>query len=167
MTDRRSERLISTPWFSTSTLWFSAQFGTLLVAGPVFATLVAGLGAAARSARQRLVPRLKSAGAAMAATLASGLLFAWLKALPNEFEWVWQAFVLTATVAAYCAVRGGLIFASRVLASQRVDRAWVDSMLRDARTRVISASAVALIVQVIGHQQWGLLCCVLLPVYCV
>ncbi len=160
MLDRRSDGL-------TPTLWFSAQFGALFVVGPVFATLVAGLGAAARSPKRRLGPRLKSAWPAMVATLASGLLFVRLNQLPNEFERVWQAFVLTATVFAYFAVRGLVTFAQLSIASRTVDRSWIGATLSDVRTGVITASAVALIVQVISHHQFGLLCFVLLPLYCV
>ena len=59
MTDRRSEDL-------TSILWFSAQFGTLLVVGPIFATLVAVLGASTR-AKHRSGPRTIYTGSAAAA----------------------------------------------------------------------------------------------------
>ena len=155
MTERRSEDL-------TSTLWFSAQFGALLVAGPVFATLVAAAGAATR-AKLRSGPRALSTGGAAVAALTSGLLFEWLVAVPNTFEWVWQACVVMATVAAYCAVTTGVTFVSR--SSAPFDKSWMPPALREVRNCVMAASAVSLLVDGISNYQWGLLAFMLLPLY--
>ena len=104
---------------------------------------------------------------AVAITVTSGLLFNRLVKVPNVSEWVWQAFVLTATVVAYGAVAACVTFASRSIASRSVDRSWMDTTLRDARNGVITASAVALLVHAVSHHQWGLLGFFVLPLYCV
>jgi diguanylate cyclase (GGDEF)-like protein/PAS domain S-box-containing protein len=157
MTDRRSDDL-------TSILWFSSQFGALLVAGPIFATLVAVLGAATR-AKHRSGPRAFSAGSAAAAALASGLLYNRLAAVPNAFEWVWQACVVLATVVSYCAVNASVTFVSRSIRSRSLDRSWMETIPRDARNYVMAASAVALLLDSISNYQWGLLAFLLLPLY--
>ncbi len=158
MTDRRSEDL-------TSILWFCAQFGALLVVGPIVATLVAALGVATRNPRYRSDPRALVTSDAVIATLASGLVFNWLVAMPNTFEWVWQACVVTATVATYCAVSALVTFVSRSITSRQIDRSWMDTILLDARHCVMAASAVSLLVDGISHHQWGLLAFLLLPMY--
>ena len=158
MTDRRSEDL-------TSILWFCAQFGVLMVVGPIFATLVAGLGAATRNPKYRSDPRALATSNAVVATFVSGLLFGWLEAMPNTFEWVWQACVVTATVTAYCAVSACVAFLSRSVTSRQIDSSWKDTILHDARNCLMAASAVALLVDGISNYQWGLLAFLLLPLY--
>ena len=107
MSHRRPEGL-------TPPLWFAAQFGTLLLLGPILATLVAGIGAATRHIIQghRFVPGLVSTATVMVATLASGLLFKRFGGMPRqfelEFEWVWQTLLVAATVTGYCAVKAVL-----------------------------------------------------------
>jgi diguanylate cyclase (GGDEF)-like protein/PAS domain S-box-containing protein len=160
MTERRTESLIAT-------LWFSAQFGALLVMGPIFATLVAGVGAAAHSAKDPIGPRALSIGSAVVASFTSGLLFNLLVGMPHTFESVWQAAVVMATVAVYCAINAGVIAVSRWFTTRSVDAAWKEALLRDARNCLLSASVVVLIIQAISHHQWGLLGFVLLPLYCV
>src|SRR5688572_13593114 len=160
MTDRRSETL-------TSTLWFSTQFGTLLVAGPLFATLVAGIGVAIRIARHQSDPRALSTWTPVIAAVTSGLLFNWLVAMPNIFEWVWQACVVTATVVLYCAVTAGVAYLTRSSTSRPVDETWKETTLRDARNSLMAASAVALLVHAATHHHWEPLVFLLLPVYCV
>ena len=161
MSPRRPEGL-------TPPLWFSAQFGTLLLLGPVPATLVAGAGSTARGIRERrLVPGLLSTATVTVATLASGLLFARFGGMPRQFElafeWVWQTLLVTATVACYCAVKGGLTFASRSIVSQSVDRSWMRTTVHDLRNCAVGAGATMLIVQAITHQLWGPLSFLVLP----
>src|SRR5688572_26660105 len=160
MTDRRSESL-------TSTLWFSTQFGMLLVAGPLFATLVAGLGTAIRITRYQSDPRALATWSLVAAAVASGLLFNWLVAMPNFFAWVWLAFVVAATVVAYCAVTAAVSSLGQSRSSRPSDERWKEAARRDARNSLMAASAVALLVHAVSHQQWEPLAFLLLPVYCV
>src|SRR5262245_56496489 len=96
----------------TPPLWFSVQFGALLLMGPVPATLVAGVGSIARSSakERRFNADVMTTATLMVATLASGLLFNWLVKMPGQLEWVWQAVLVGAVVVGYCAVKGGLTF---------------------------------------------------------
>ena len=137
--------------------------------GPVPATLVAGVGSVARRSvkERKFNPDLITTATLMVATLASGLLFNWLFKMPGQLEWVWQAVLVGATVVAYCAVKGGLTFASRSIASRSVDRSWVQTTLHDVPNCVISASAAAFIVQALSHHLWGLLIFLVLPLYVV
>jgi PAS domain-containing protein len=157
MTDRRSGGL-------TSTLWLSTQFGTLSVVGSAFASLLGGPAAARRAAKQQFGPHHLSTMTATAAALVCGLVLNRLIRVPSPFEWVWQAGVVMAAVAVYCAVKGRMTFATMSLAS-RSDTSWMDTALRDSRNAVMVASAAALLVQAMSHQQWGLLAFVLLPLY--
>src|SRR5262245_51788628 len=99
----------------TPPLWFSVQFGVLLLMGPVPATLVAGVGSVTRRSvkERKFNPDLIPTATLMVATLASGLFFNWLVKMPGQLEWVWQTVLVGATVVAYCAVKGGLTFVSR------------------------------------------------------
>jgi diguanylate cyclase (GGDEF)-like protein/PAS domain S-box-containing protein len=159
MTDRRSEGL-------TSPLWFSVQFGALVILGYLPATVVAGIGAA--------TPRLKADGVrasvaptvtAMAAMLVSGLLFNRLARTSNISLWIWQACVVAATVAAYCAVTQGLTIAWKSIASRSLDRAWRNVSIRDLRNCLIGASAAVLIVYALSHRQLESLPFIVLPLY--
>jgi diguanylate cyclase (GGDEF)-like protein/PAS domain S-box-containing protein len=159
VTDRRSEGL-------TSPLWFSVQFGALLLLGFLPATVVAGVGAATRRILEHGVrPSVAPTATVMAAALVSGLLFTWLGGMPNTYVWVWQACVVALTVAAYCAVTGGVTFASRSFASKSIDRSWMETTFRDLRNCVISASAAVLIVHAISDRQWQLVTFMVLPLY--
>jgi diguanylate cyclase (GGDEF)-like protein/PAS domain S-box-containing protein len=108
-----------------------------------------------------------STATVMVATFASGLLFNRFGGMPRQFElafeWVWQTILIAATVAGYCAVKGGLTFASRSIVSRSADRSWMQTTLHDLRTCAIGASAVLLIVQAITHQLWGPLSFLMLP----
>src|SRR5688500_19825409 len=111
MTDRRSEGL-------TSPLWFSVQFGALLLVGYLPASLIAGVGAVTHRIKEHGIRlSLVPTATVMVAAFAAGLLFDWLRGMPNAFVWVWQAFVVAATVVAYCAITGFLTFVSRSIAS--------------------------------------------------
>ena len=151
----------------TPPLWFSVQFGALLVLGPLAATFVAGIGSATRSSikERRFSPDLVSTATVMVAALASGFLFNRLAGMPGQIEWVWQAVLVGATVASYCAVKGGLTFASRSIMSRSVDRSWIQTTLHDVPNCVLSASAAAFIVQAISNHLWGLLIFLVLPLY--
>ena len=159
MTDRRSEGL-------TSPLWFCVQFGALLLVGYVPATLIAGVGAATRRIKENGVAlSVVPTATVMVAAFAAGLLFDWLSGMPNAFVWVWQAFVIAATVIAYCAVTGFLTFLSRSIASGAIDRSWMQTTFHDLRNCVISASAAMLVVHGINNRQWQLLSFSILPLY--
>ncbi len=159
MTDRRSEGL-------TSPLWFSVQFGALLVLGVVPATLIAALGTAVQRVKElgfrgTVVPT----ATVTVAALASGLVFTWLSRFPNERVMAGEALVVAATVATYCVVIGGLTFLSRSLASGSVDRSWMSTAFNDLRNCVIVASATVLVVHALSGHRWDLLSFVLLPLY--
>jgi diguanylate cyclase (GGDEF)-like protein/PAS domain S-box-containing protein len=159
MTDRRSEGL-------TSPLWFSVQFAALLAVGYIPATLIAGVGVAARRVRKHgLGPSVVPTATVMAGSLAAGLLFNWLVRMPNAFAWVWQACVVMATVAVYCAVTGFITFVSRSIGTPSVDRSWLETTLTDLRNCVISASGAVLIVHAFDNQQWQLLVFMGMPLY--
>jgi diguanylate cyclase (GGDEF)-like protein/PAS domain S-box-containing protein len=142
------------------------QFGALLLLGYVPATLIAGVGAATHRIKEHGVAlSVMPTTTVMVAAVAAGLLFDWLRAMPNTYVWVWQAFVITATVVTYCAVTGFLTFVSRSIASRSIDRTWMHTTFHDLRNCVISASAAMLVVHAINNRQWQLLSFSILPLY--
>jgi diguanylate cyclase (GGDEF)-like protein/PAS domain S-box-containing protein len=156
MSHRRPEGL-------TPPLWFSAQFGTLLLLGPIPATLVAGVGSARHIIhKHEFASGLVSTATVMVATFAAGLLFNRLGGMPGYIEW-WLTVLVATTVVGYCVVKGGLTFASRSIASRSVDRSWMQTTVHDLRNCLISASAAVLIVHAINQYLWGPLSFLVLP----
>jgi diguanylate cyclase (GGDEF)-like protein/PAS domain S-box-containing protein len=152
----------------TPPLWFFAQFGALLLMGPIPAALVAGLGSATRYFKEpRFGSVLVSTATAMVATFASGFLFTRLVGMPGHGEWAWEAVLVGETAVVYCAVKGGLVFVSRSIASRSVDRTWMPTLLHDVQNCVMSASAATFIVQAFSERLWGLLIFLVLPLYVV
>ncbi len=150
---------------------FVVAFTSLLLFGPLAATLVVFAGITARalgepsghSVRSRV---LIDGSMAVTSILAAGLAHRLLGGTLGHFSWPWQAAPIAAAVIVHCVARSALSEVAVPLALGRtINRSRAAGVLRNGPTCLVAASLAVGLVEIVDHRLWALLPVVSVPLF--